>query len=258
MLWQTGIRLADGRTCAVVTCMCANVAKPGPGDGPPLRDVLRLGLLRPPRAPQTPTRHASLPLKLELQAFQTELLRQDYADFQAQPRFAALSEFFFTALYAPADFDLRNESFRRLHDWLTGLIGRDPVTVLARSIELYELTDSLDDDVVLALRAAGVETGITRPAWEAAYGKVGRRLDRQRQVELLADNGHALDLACRVPLVHTELRLFRPAAGLLGWGHVVDFLLRGHEAITRARPIDPLLDALAARETARMDRLIGQ
>ena len=48
------------------------------------------------------------------------------------------------------------------------------------------------------------------------------------------------------------------AAGLLGWGHVVDFLLRGHEAITRARPIDPLLDALAARETARMDRLIGQ
>jgi hypothetical protein len=37
---------------------------------------------------------------------------------------------------------------------------------------------------------------------------------------------------------------------------VVDFLLRGHEAITRARPIDPLLDAILERETARMERLI--
>ena len=225
--------------------------------GPSLRNVLRLGLLRPPRAPQPAANDADQPLKLELQAFQTNLLRQDYADFQAQPRFFDLSEFFFTALYAPADFGLRNESFRRLHDWLTGLIGRDPVVVLARSIELYELTDSLDEDVALALRAAGVQSGITRPAWEAAYGKVGRWLDRKRQVELLVSNGHALDLACRVPLVHTELRLFRPAAGLLGWGHVVDFLLRGHEAIARARPIDPLLDAIVERETARMEQLIG-
>ncbi len=222
-----------------------------------MRNVLRSGLARPPRAPQPTANGASQPLKLELQAFQTNLLRADYADFQAQPRFADLSEFFFTALYAPADFGLRNESFRRLHDWLTGLIGRDPVVVLARSIELYELTESLDEDVALALRAAGVESGITRPAWEAAYGKAGRWLDRKRQVELLVDNGRVLDVACRVPLVHTELRLFRPAAGMLGWGHVVDFLLRGHEAITRARPIDPLLDAIVERETARMDKLIG-
>lgn len=235
--------------------MRANVADQQP-QGPPLRNVLRLGLLRPPRAPQATPGNDARPLKLELQAFQIKLLRQDYADFQAQPRFFELSEFFFTALYAPADFGLRNESFRRLHDWLTGLIGRDPVTVLAHAIELYELTDSLDDDTVLALRAAGVETGITRPTWEAAYGMAGRWLDRQRQVELLVSNGHALDLACRVPLVHTELRLFRPAAALLGWGHVVDFLLRGHEAITRARPIDPLLDAIAARESARMEQLI--
>jgi hypothetical protein len=238
--------------------MDTNVADQGPEQGPPLRRVLGWGLLRPPQAPRAQTNGPIAPLKAELQAFQTNLLRTDYADFQAQPRFAALAEFFFTALYAPADFDLRNESFRRLHDWLTGLIGRDPVTVLAHAIELYELTDSLDDDTALALRAAGIEAGITRPAWEAAYSKAGRRLDRQRQADLLASNGHALDLACRVPLVQTELRLFRPAAALLGWGHVVDFLLAGHEAITRARPIDPLLDAIVAREHARIERLIGE
>jgi hypothetical protein len=237
--------------------MSANVADQRQRQGLPLRNVLRLGLLRPPKAPQPAASSSMMPLKGELQAFQTDLLRTDYADFQAQPRFLDLSEFFFTALYAPADFGLRNESFRRLHDWLTDLIGRDPVAVLAHSIELYELTDSLDDDVALALRAAGVEAGITRPAWEAAYAKAGRWLDRKRQVDLLVGNGRALDLACRVPLVHTELRLFRPAAGLLGWAHVVDFLLRGHEAITRARPIDPLLDAILERETARMERLIG-
>lgn len=219
--------------------------------------MLRVGLLRPPQAPKAAANGSMAPLKSDLQAFQIDQLRSDYADYQAQPRFAALAEFFFTALYAPADFGLRNESFRRLHDWLTDLVGHDPVAVLARSIELYELTDSLDDDMALALRSAGVEKGITLPAWEAAYGQVGRWPDRRRQVELLVSNGRALDLACRVPLVHTELRIFRPAAAMLGWGHVIDFLLRGHEAITRARPIDPLLDAIVAREQARMDRLTG-
>ncbi len=218
-----------------------------------MRNVLRLGLLRPPKAPQPAASSSMMPLKGELQAFQTDLLRTDYADFQAQPRFLDMSEFFFTALYAPADFGLRNESFRRLHDWLTDLIGRDPVAVLAHSIELYELTDSLDDDVALALRAAGVEAGITRPAWEAAYAKAGRWLDRKRQVDLLVGNGRALDLACRVPLVHTELRLFRPAAGLLGWAHVVDFLAarpRGHHPRPAHRPA-------AGRDSGARDRAYG-
>jgi hypothetical protein len=44
---------------------------------------------------------------------------------------------------------------------------------------------------------------------------------------------------------------------LLGWGHVVDFLMQGHEAITRARPIEPLLDAITGREKARIERLLG-
>ena len=187
------------------------------------------------------------------------MLRQDYADFQAQPRFASLSEFFFTALYAPADFNLRNESFRRLHDWLSNLVGHDPVRALAYSIELYELTDSLDEEMAVALRQAGHTDAqsLTRAAWEAAYTAVGRLEDRRRQTELLVSNGYALEQACRVPFVHTQLRAARPAAALLGWGHVVDFLLRGHEAITRARPVDPLLEAIAARETARMTRLLG-
>ncbi|MEI2689000.1 MAG: hypothetical protein V9H69_04520 [Anaerolineae bacterium] len=80
--------------------------------GPPLRNVLRLGLLRPPHAPQRAGQRADgAAPKRELQAFQIGQLRLDYADFQAQPRFYGLSEFFFSALYAPADFGLRNEFF---------------------------------------------------------------------------------------------------------------------------------------------------
>lgn len=220
--------------------------------------MLRAALSRPPRPPQATSEPADSPLKHAVQAFQIGILRTDYADYQAQPRFAALSEFFFTALYAPADFNLRNESFRRLYDWLSSLIGHDPVRVLAHSIELYELTDSLDEETAVALRHAGVsETSLTRAAWESAYTTVGRLEDRQRQAELLVSNGYALEQACRVPFVHTQLRAARPAAALFGWGHVVDFLLRGHEAITRGRPIDPLLEAIAAREGARMTCLLG-
>ena len=49
----------------------------------------------------------------------------------------------------------------------------------------------------------------------------------------IVDNGKVLEIACRVPFVHTQLRAFRPAAALLGWGHVVDFLLQGQEALAK-------------------------
>lgn len=200
------------------------------------------------------------PLNAQLRVFQTGMLLAEYADFGRQPRFHSLVDFFFNALYAPADFGLRNESFRTLHDWLAGIVGHDPVRVLAQAIDLHDLTESLDDDMVLALRGEGVDgihATITQPAWELAYAAVGRRLDRHRQVDLIVDNGNVLDLACRVPFVHTQLRAFRPAAALLGWGHVVDFLMQGHEAMARARPIEPLLDAIASREAARIERLLG-
>ena len=84
------------------------------------------------------------------------MLREDYADLAQQPRFGPLVVFFFQAIYAPRDFGERNESFRALHRWLVNLVGRDPVQVLANAIELYELTESLDDDMVLALRTLKV------------------------------------------------------------------------------------------------------
>lgn len=221
-----------------------------------LRHVLRAGVLRPP-APVAVAPQQLSDLKRALRAHQSAMLRRDYADFASQPKYQPLTEFFFTQLYAPADFGLRNESFRTLHDWLTGIIGRDPVRVLAQAIELNDLTDSLDDDMVLALRAAGVEGEVTQETWELAYRRVGRRLDRQRQVFLIMDNAHALALACRVPLVGVQLRAFRPAAALLGWGHVVDFLIAGHDAMSRAAPVDGPLRQLEQRERARIERLLG-
>ena len=96
-------------------------------------------------------------MKPQLQAFQIAMLQTEYGDFGSQPRFHDLVDFFFGALYAPADFGLRNESFRTLHEWLAGIVGHDPVRVLAQAIELHELTESLDDDMLLAMRAVGID-----------------------------------------------------------------------------------------------------
>jgi hypothetical protein len=197
-----------------------------------------------------------VPLKRRLQSFQIELLHADYADFARQPRFAALVDFFFGAVYAPQDFGLRNDSFQSLHDWLRGVVGPEPVRVLGNAIELYDLTESLDDDMVLALRSLAAEVVLDRPAWERAYGRVGRPLDRQRQMELLVNSGAVMEIAARVPLVYWQLRAVRPAAGLLGWAHVIDFLLEGQVALTQAHPIRPLLEAIIERETLRMERLL--
>lgn len=226
------------------------------GGRPKLRDVLRAGVLRPPAAPVA-AHEAPSDLKRALQAYQSEMLQADYADFAVQPKYAALTRFFFTSLYAPEDFGLRNNSFRKLHEWLEGILGRDPVRILAQAIELYEVTNSLDDDMVLVLRAMGVTGEVTPEAWEAAYRRVGRRQDRERQVFLIIDNARALSMATRVPLVGLQLRAFRPAAAVLGWGHVLDFLIEGHEALSKATPVEAPLESLEQREAARIERLLG-
>lgn len=242
-------------------------------DRPSLGQVLRAGLERPPKRVEVEQAARDSPLKRALQSFQVAMLREDYADLAQQPRFGPLVVFFFQAIYAPRDFGERNESFRALHRWLVNLVGRDPVQVLANAIELYELTESLDDDMVLALRTLAAEAGervdasdragatpsieITRDSWEAAFRRVGRRLERHRQTELLLANGAVLETAARVPLVRLQLQAVRPAAALLGWGPVIDFLLDGQEAIVRASPTAPLLDAIRTREQARIERLLG-
>lgn len=223
---------------------------------PSLTDVLKAGILRPPRRPEAIRPTTVAPLKARLQTFQIELLTADYTDFTSQPRYRGLLHFFFSALYAPQDFSLRNESFRTLHEWLAGLIGHDPVRVLAQAIELNDLTESLDDDMVLALRTLGVQDTITVEAWEAAYRLVGRRLDRIRQVEMLVDIGHVLDGVAAVPFVDVQLRAVRPAVALVGWQHVIDFLVQGYQAIRTARPIGQALSAIHHRELARIDRLL--
>ncbi len=224
---------------------------------PSLTDVLKAGILRPPKRPATlagPT--APTPLKQRLQAFQIELLTADYTDFTSQPRYKALLHFFFSALYAPQDFSLRNASFRTLHDWLVSLIGHDPVRVLAQAIELNDLTESLDDDMVIALRTLGVSDALTVDEWERAYRLVDRRSDRIRQVEMLVQIGKVLDQVAAVPFVDVQLRAVRPAVALVGWEHVIDFLVEGYRAIRTARPIDQALNAIHERELARIDRLL--
>lgn len=225
---------------------------------PSLTDVLKAGILRPPKRPEAEAVGSSdlAPLKRRLQAFQIELLTADYTDFTSQPRYRDLLHFFFSALYAPQDFSLRNESFRTLHEWLAGLIGHDPVRVLAQAIELNDLTESLDDDMVLALRTMGVKGEITVTLWEEAYRLVDRRLDRMRQVDMLVSIGHVLDSVAAVPFVDVQLRAVRPAMALIGWEHVIDFLVRGYRAIRSARPIGQALDAIQQRELARIERLL--
>lgn len=224
---------------------------------PTLAQVLQAGLSRPPERPQRGSSVYESPLKHRLQAFQVDVLLAEYQDFASQPRYQSLVTFFFSAIYAPRDFGFRNESFLALHRWLVSLVGQAPVRVLSNAINLYELTESLDDDMVLALRGAGVRDSIELAIWESAYQTVGRRADRVGQLGMLLEAGQALESAAHVPLVRLQLRAVRPAVGLLGWGHVVDFLLQGQEAMVTASPLEPLLKAIATRESARIDRLLG-
>jgi hypothetical protein len=80
---------------------------------------------------------------------------------------------------------------------------------------------------------------------------------RQRQIFLIVEIGHALDDFVRKPLIRTALAMMRGPAHLAGFGVLHDFLERGFNAFHKMGGADEFLETIRKRETAIHDAIAG-
>ena len=168
-----------------------------------------------------------------LRAWQASRLARTHRDLLESPRFHDAAQFFLTDLYGPNDLSRHVEDVRRIVPVMTSVLPDSGLAAVAHAVELNALSESLDGAMVDAL---GPRTAtITEATYAAAYRKVGRAGERERQNDLIALLGGALEGLTRQRFVGAALKIMRGPARAAGLGELQGFLERGYAAFRAMR-----------------------
>ena len=107
--------------------------------------------------------------------------------------------------------------------------------------------------------ALGTETAtITKATYAAAYRKVGRAADRERQIDLIELLGGALEGLARQRFVGAALKMMRGPARAAGLCELQGFLERGYSAFRAMRGgADEFISLIVARERSIAKALLA-
>src|SRR6185436_11695056 len=147
----------------------------------------------------------------------------------------------------------RDRDLLKVERMMERLLPPDALAALCLAIELEVLSQELDAEVVRALP----DGAITEERYAEAYRTVGRRKDRERQIELMSSIGQYLDGVVKKPIVRALVHLARGPAHAAGFGGLQDFLERGLAAFERMGGAEPFLAAIHDREQQAMAELFA-
>ena len=112
--------------------------------------------------------------------FQARRFAGTYADLLASGPYAAAARFFLEELYGDRDFAERDVQFARIAGAVERLFPKDVAETAAALAELHALTESLDHAMAAS---PGAPASSSPAAYVAAWQLVGRRAERERQLE---------------------------------------------------------------------------
>jgi hypothetical protein len=190
-----------------------------------------------------------------LRSWQAVRLARTHADLLANPRMGLAATFFLTDLYGSEDLTKLDANVRRVVPTMKRVLPAAGLEIVAEAIELEALSEDLDFDVASAL--ATKEATLSSATYGAAYRKVDRRADRERQIDLIESLGHSLDRLVHKPFVGTTLSLMRKPAQLAGLGELQDFLQRGYQAFIKMGDAQEFLNLVIGRERELLEALFA-
>lgn len=191
-----------------------------------------------------------------LRGWQANRLARTHADLLENPRYASTASFFLNDIYGPKDLSRHEEDVRRILPLMEKVLPIPGLETVADAIELNALSESLDADMIATLKKKVFS--LTEAEYVAAYRAVGRRPDRERQIELIAHLGASLDKLTRKPLIGTALSMMRKPAVLAGLADLQNFLERGYGAFRTMKGAEHFLGTITSREFELLDEWFGK
>jgi hypothetical protein len=163
---------------------------------------------------------------VRLKRFQARRFAGTYADLLASPAYSAAARFFLEELYSERDYGDRDAQFARIAGAVEKLFPRDVADTAATLARLHALTESLDHGMARIEPLDGHDdvAGYVR-AWKA----IGRRADRQRQLETVVFVGVEMTRLTRLPGLRMMLKMMRGPASAAGMSALQRFLESGFD-----------------------------
>ncbi|MGO9483882.1 MAG: FFLEELY motif protein [Rhodomicrobium sp.] len=198
----------------------------------------------------------SAPAKREaLRVWQAARLARTHRDLLESPRYGATASFFLSDVYGPKDLSRHERAVRLILPLMTTALPVAGLETVADAFELNALSESLDAAMLAAL--GGKVLDLTDADYAEAYHAVGRRADRERQVELIFHLGQSLDRLTKMPLIGTTLTVMRGPAAAAGLSGLQNFLERGYTAFRRMNGAAEFLDKIVSREKAALEAIFA-
>ncbi|MFQ3581512.1 MAG: hypothetical protein SNJ67_02970 [Chloracidobacterium sp.] len=199
----------------------------------------------------------NLALKRELQDFQVNQLKRNFSDLYASKDYGQLCEFFAQDIYAPRDFEERNRSFEQISSYFRNSLGERFFHGLIRLLDLYEMSDGMDNLMVITLERMGVKKGISQAQYDEAYYLCNNYDERIEQLDLIVECFHFTHSLCRYRLIGMILKTARLTSHMFSSSkdNIVDMLQRGYDALRPVKDIQPFTDTIYDRELKRLNRI---
>lgn len=194
-----------------------------------------------------------------LKRLQARRFAGTYADLLASRQYEAGARFFLEELYGDRDYAERDAQFAKIAIAIEKLFPRDVADTAAALARLHALTESLDHAMA---RAAGLSDPDDAGNYVVAWKEVGRRADRQLQLDSVIALGAELARLTRLPGLRMMLRMMRGPASAAGLGSLQRFLESGFDtfaAIAKLRGgAEAFLGTIRTREQRLIDFLFAE
>ncbi|EKF76122.1 hypothetical protein A11A3_01470 [Alcanivorax hongdengensis A-11-3] len=191
-----------------------------------------------------------------LQDWQSQRLRHTHRHLLDDTATAPGIDFLLVDVYGGRDLLPVARDIRRALPKAMRLLPDKVMATSASALEAAILTQELDEAITTHL-GERLEQPLDEASYLAAFRQEGHRADRQRQLQLVAELGHRLDRYIRSRMLQTTFKMVRKPAHAAGFANLYDFMDRSFRVMKPVPSVGLLLEQLAAREEAIMDKVFA-
>ncbi|MDO8179997.1 MAG: hypothetical protein Q7T62_17265 [Undibacterium sp.] len=188
--------------------------------------------------------------RMVLRQFQATRLAETHADLLTSKETRAAAQFFLDELYGTKDFTQRDADIERIVPMIEHLLPVSALHYIAEAIELDALSESLD-----GVMANHLGEHFTKDEYAIAYRAVGRRADREKQINHVNSVGHSLCELVHFPLIGITLTAMRSPAKLAKLSELHHFLEQGYAAFKKMKRPEDFVSTIVTRETVILKNL---
>ena len=222
------------------------------------KDIIRDAVSRVEQIRQTAASTPKLAQAVsEIKAFQARRFKGSYFDLLQTKQYKPATLFFLEELYSEKDYSDRDAQFSRIAGTLERLFPKQVVQTAVVLAQLHSLTEELD--------LAMAQNWLTNPErnpikrYITTWNAVGRRQDRNAQLNGALNVGQELVVLTRTPGLRMALKMMRRPANLAGMGALQHFLESGFDTFAamgkEADGTDFFLNTVKERESALINQL---